>query len=99
MTTSTNPSPKSVISSSPMTGKRGRGTAQVHLLLHDDDTDNLVSVALQMLAEEGYDEAELLEIGTLTEKPDEEPHAPPIRTRLPVRRRSSSSMIAAACRS
>ena len=47
---------------------------QVHLLLMTDDTDNLVSVALQILANEGYDEAELLEIGTLTEEPDEEPH-------------------------
>jgi hypothetical protein len=47
---------------------------QVHLLLMTEDTDNLVSIALQILANEGYDEAELLEIGTLTEEPEEEPH-------------------------
>ncbi|TDQ34290.1 hypothetical protein DEV91_10321 [Phyllobacterium brassicacearum] len=47
---------------------------QVHLLLMSDDTDNLVNIALQILANEGYDEAELLEIGTLTEEPEEEPH-------------------------
>lgn len=47
---------------------------QVHLLLMSDDTDNLVNIALQILANEGYDEAELLEIGTLTEEPGEEPH-------------------------
>ncbi len=47
---------------------------QVHLLLMNDDADNLVNIALQILANEGYDEAELLEIGTLTEEPDEEPH-------------------------
>ncbi|SDP10544.1 hypothetical protein SAMN05428967_1214 [Phyllobacterium sp. YR620] len=47
---------------------------QVHLLLITDDTENLVNIALQILANEGYDEAELLEIGTITEEPDEEPH-------------------------
>ena len=47
---------------------------QVHLLLMNDDTDELVNIALQILANEGYDEAELLEIGTLTEEPEEEPH-------------------------
>jgi len=47
---------------------------QVHLLLMTDDTDNLVNIALQILANEGYEEAELLEIGTLTEEPEEEPH-------------------------
>ncbi len=47
---------------------------QVHLLLMTNDTDNLVNIALQILANEGYDEAELLEIGTLTEEPEEEPH-------------------------
>ncbi|UGY08731.1 hypothetical protein [Phyllobacterium pellucidum] len=47
---------------------------QVHLLLMTDDTENLVNIALQILANEGYDEAELLEIGTITEEPDEEPH-------------------------
>lgn len=47
---------------------------QVHLLLMNDDADGLVQLALQILANEGYEEAELLEIGTLTEEPEEEPH-------------------------
>ena len=47
---------------------------QVHLLFATDDTENLVNIALQILANEGYDEAELLEIGTITEEPEEEPH-------------------------
>lgn len=47
---------------------------QVHLLLMRDDSEGLVDFALQVLANEGYDEAELLEIGTLTEEPTEEPH-------------------------
>ena len=55
---------------------------QVHLLLMNDDADGLVQTALQILANEGYEEAELLEIGTLTEEPEEEPHLSAYRNAL-----------------
>lgn len=55
---------------------------QVHLLLMNDDADGLVQLALQILANEGYEEAELLEIGTLTEEPEEEPHLSAYRNAL-----------------
>jgi hypothetical protein len=55
---------------------------QVHLLLMNDDADGLVQTALQILASEGYEEAELLEVGTLTEEPEEEPHLSAWRTAL-----------------
>ncbi|MBA8904197.1 MULTISPECIES: hypothetical protein [unclassified Phyllobacterium] len=55
---------------------------QVHVLLMNDDTDGLVQTALQILANEGYEEAELLEIGTLTTEPDEEPHLSAWKTAL-----------------
>ena len=47
---------------------------QVHLLFKSDDASKLTDIALQILANEGYDEAELLEVGTITEEPEEEPH-------------------------
>ncbi|MGH6862032.1 MAG: hypothetical protein ACRECY_17415 [Phyllobacterium sp.] len=53
---------------------KGGEPRQVHLLLVNDDADGLVELALRILANEGYEEAELLEIGTLTEEPEEEPH-------------------------
>lgn len=55
---------------------------QVHVLMMNDDTDGLVQTALQILANEGYEEAELLEIGTLTTEPDEEPHLSAWKTAL-----------------
>lgn len=55
---------------------------QVHLLLMNDDADGLVNTALQILANSGYEEAELLEIGTLTEEPEEEPHLSAWKTAL-----------------
>jgi hypothetical protein len=55
---------------------------QVHVLLMNDDTDGLVDTALQILANEGYEEAELLEIGTLTTEPEEEPHLSAWKTAL-----------------
>ncbi|SDP91397.1 hypothetical protein [Phyllobacterium sp. OV277] len=55
---------------------------QVHVLLMNDDTDGLVQTALQILANEGYEEAELLEIGTLTTEPEEEPHLSAWKTAL-----------------
>src|SRR5690606_37892795 len=47
---------------------------EVHLLLKSDEDEDLVQTVLAILAEEGYHEAELLEMGTLTEEPEEEPH-------------------------
>ncbi|MFK0685220.1 hypothetical protein SD208_12980 [Ochrobactrum sp. BD67] len=47
---------------------------EVHLLLKSDENEDLVQTVLSILAEEGYHEAELLEMGTLTEEPEEEPH-------------------------
>ncbi|MBB3234957.1 hypothetical protein [Phyllobacterium endophyticum] len=55
---------------------------QVHLLLMNDDADGLVELALKILANSGYEEAELLEIGTLTEEPEEEPHLSAWKTAL-----------------
>ncbi|MCO4316809.1 hypothetical protein M8997_006405 [Phyllobacterium sp. 21LDTY02-6] len=45
-----------------------------HLLLVTEDTDGLVDLALRIFAAQGYEEAELHEIGSITEEPDEEPH-------------------------
>ncbi len=47
---------------------------EVHLLLKADENEDLVQTVLAILAEEGFHEAELLEMGTLTEEPEEEPH-------------------------
>ncbi len=47
---------------------------EVHLLLKESENDDLVQTVLSILADEGYNEAELLEMGTITEQPDEEPH-------------------------
>jgi hypothetical protein len=47
----------------------------LHILLGAPDDDSAVREALNALAEEGYEEAELDQIGTLDDSPDEEPHA------------------------
>ena len=47
---------------------------EVHMVLTLEEDDDLVQTALSILADEGYDEAELLEVGTLESQPDEEPH-------------------------
>ena len=46
----------------------------VHVLLVAPDDDTAVTMALAALAEEGYAEAELDQIGELEGAPDEEPH-------------------------
>lgn len=56
--------------------------SRVHLLLAADESADLVNIALQILANEGYAEAELQEIGTLVEEPDEEPHLSAYRNAL-----------------
>lgn len=55
---------------------------EVHLLLKADEDDDLVETVLGILSEEGYSEAELLEIGTITEEPEEEPHKSAWKTAL-----------------
>ncbi len=48
---------------------------RVHVLLTAADDDTAVRQALEALAREGYVEAELDQIGEITDQPDEEPHA------------------------
>ena len=48
---------------------------QVHILLQAPDDDTAIREALNALAGDGYEEAEFDQIGTLTDAPDEEPHA------------------------
>jgi hypothetical protein len=47
----------------------------IHILLLAPDDDSAIRTALNALAERGYEEAELDQIGTMVEAPDEEPHA------------------------
>ena len=47
---------------------------EVHLLLKSEEDEDLVQTVLAILAEEGSNEAELVEMGPLTEEPEEEPH-------------------------
>lgn len=47
----------------------------VHILLRAPDDDSAVREALNALSEDGYFSAEFDRIGSLTEAPDEEPHA------------------------
>lgn len=52
----------------------GPGEA-VHVLLSAADDDSAVRTTLDALAREGFAEADLDQIGTFTEAPDDEPHA------------------------
>jgi len=47
----------------------------LHVMLKAADDDSAVREALNALAEEGFIEADLDQIGMLTEVPSEEPHA------------------------
>lgn len=47
----------------------------IHILLKAADDDSAVRETLNALAEEGYEEAELDQIGTIDEAPHDEPHA------------------------
>ena len=47
----------------------------IHVLLRAPDDDTAVRDALNALAEEGFHEADLDQIGTIMGAPDEEPHA------------------------
>jgi hypothetical protein len=54
--------------------KGGEGV-DLHIMLQAPDDDSAVRAALNALSEEGFLEADLDQIGVLTEVPDEEPHA------------------------
>lgn len=54
----------------------------VHLLFVGNEGEDIVTTALNILADQGYEEAELTEMGTLTEEPDEEPHKSAWKTAL-----------------
>ncbi|MGH6761547.1 MAG: hypothetical protein ACRECW_08175 [Phyllobacterium sp.] len=56
----------------------------VHILLTESnvDGDDIVTAALKILANEGYEEAELQEIGQLDGEPEEEPHKSAWKTAL-----------------
>lgn len=47
----------------------------IHVMLRAPDDDTAVREALNALAEEGFLEADLDQIGTLEEVPEDEPHA------------------------
>ncbi|APG84227.1 two component response regulator [Sinorhizobium americanum] len=54
---------------------RDEGGVEIHVMLRAPDDDTAVREALNALAEEGFFQADLDQIGTLTDIPDEEPHA------------------------
>ena len=54
--------------------KDGEGIG-LHIILRAPDEDSAVREALNALAEEGFIEADLDQIGVLTDEPVEEPHA------------------------
>ena len=54
--------------------KKGKGI-DMHILVKAPDDDSAVREALNALAEEGFFEADLDQIGVLTEEPIDEPHA------------------------
>lgn len=55
--------------------EKGDEGTDIHVLLIAPDDDSAVREALDALAQEGYEEAELDQIGTVDMAPDEEPHA------------------------
>ncbi len=55
--------------------KKGDDPIDVHILLAAPDDDTAVRDALNALAMEGYEEADLDQIGVMEGMPDEEPHA------------------------
>jgi hypothetical protein len=54
--------------------RKGGMSERVHVMLVAPDDDTAVRKALEALAQEGYAEAELEQIGELDGEPDEEPH-------------------------
>ena len=54
--------------------KDGEGI-ELHVMLQAPDDDSAVRMTLNALSEEGFFEADLDQIGTITEAPVDEPHA------------------------
>ncbi|WP_173931456.1 transcriptional regulator [Chelativorans sp. Marseille-P2723] len=54
--------------------EQGSPSEGVHVMLVAPDDDTAVRLALEALAQEGYAEAELDQIGEIEGAPDEEPH-------------------------
>ena len=55
--------------------REGDEGIDIHVMLGAPDDDTAVREALNALSEEGFLEADLDQIGTLTGEPEEEPHA------------------------
>ena len=55
--------------------RKGDEPIDVHIMLVAPDDDTAVRETLNALAQEGYEEAELDQIGVMEGMPDEEPHA------------------------
>ena len=55
--------------------REGDEGIDIHVMLRATDDDSAVREALNALSEEGFLEADLDQIGTLTDAPEEEPHA------------------------
>lgn len=56
--------------------------ANIHILFKSEEDEDVVQAALEILASEGFTEAEITEIGTLTEQPEEEPYLSGYNTAL-----------------
>ena len=55
--------------------RKGDEPIEIHILLAAPDDDSAVRETLNALAQEGYEEAELDQIGVMDGMPDEEPYA------------------------
>ena len=62
--------------------REGHDGIDIHVMLRAPDDDSAVREALNALSEEGFLEADLDQIGTLTDVPEEEPHASAYRGAL-----------------
>ncbi len=62
--------------------REGADGVDIHVMLRAPDDDSAVREALNALSEEGFIEADLDQIGTLTDVPEEEPHASAYRGAL-----------------
>lgn len=62
--------------------REGDEGIDIHVMLRAPDDDSAVREALNALSEEGFLEADLDQIGTLTDVPEEEPHASAYRGAL-----------------
>jgi len=69
-----NESPPVTIITGRVWREQGKASEGVHVMLTAPDDDTAVRLALEALAQEGYAEAELDQIGEMEGAPDEEPH-------------------------